>query len=105
MEKFSIIDADSHIEEVSESSRSIVAIATTVSSDRWPVRSGCLTGLAAWTTTIMRIPATRAAATCRKSGRRNKEGRVFFTCEAEETSLPQVLELVGKDQMMASADI
>ena len=31
--------------------------------------------------------------------------RMFFTCEAEETSLPQVLELVGKDQMMASADI
>jgi predicted TIM-barrel fold metal-dependent hydrolase len=34
-----------------------------------------------------------------------KEGRVFFTCEADETSLPQVLELLGEDQMMASADI
>lgn len=34
-----------------------------------------------------------------------KEGRVFFTCEAEETSLPYVLELLGENQMMASADI
>jgi predicted TIM-barrel fold metal-dependent hydrolase len=34
-----------------------------------------------------------------------KEGRIFFTCEAEETALPQVLELVGEDQVMASADI
>ena len=34
-----------------------------------------------------------------------KEGRVFFTCEAEETSLPQVLDLLGEDHMMASADI
>jgi predicted TIM-barrel fold metal-dependent hydrolase len=34
-----------------------------------------------------------------------KEGRVFFTCEAEEASLPQVLDLLGEDQMMASADI
>jgi uncharacterized protein len=32
-------------------------------------------------------------------------GRVFFTCEAEEKSLPQVVELLGEDQMMASADI
>jgi predicted TIM-barrel fold metal-dependent hydrolase len=30
---------------------------------------------------------------------------VFFTCEAEEASLPQVLEMLGEDQMMASADI
>jgi predicted TIM-barrel fold metal-dependent hydrolase len=34
-----------------------------------------------------------------------KEGRVFFTCEADENSLPQVLELLGEDQMMAAADI
>jgi uncharacterized protein len=34
-----------------------------------------------------------------------REGRVFFTCEAEEKSLPQVVELLGEDQMMASADI
>ena len=30
---------------------------------------------------------------------------MFFTCEAEEKSLPQVVELLGEDQMMASADI
>jgi predicted TIM-barrel fold metal-dependent hydrolase len=34
-----------------------------------------------------------------------QEGRVFFTCEAEEKFLPQVIELLGEDQMMASADI
>jgi predicted TIM-barrel fold metal-dependent hydrolase len=34
-----------------------------------------------------------------------KEGRVFFTCEAEEAFLPQVIEMLGEDQMMASADI
>jgi predicted TIM-barrel fold metal-dependent hydrolase len=34
-----------------------------------------------------------------------KEALVFFTCEAEETSFPQVLELLGEDQIMASADI
>lgn len=34
-----------------------------------------------------------------------KEGRIFFTCEAEEALLPQVIDLVGEDQMMASADI
>jgi predicted TIM-barrel fold metal-dependent hydrolase len=34
-----------------------------------------------------------------------REGRVFFTCEAEEALLPQVLELLGEDHMMASADM
>ncbi len=34
-----------------------------------------------------------------------KEGRIFFTCEAEEALLPQVLELLGEDHMMASADM
>ncbi len=34
-----------------------------------------------------------------------KEGRIFFTCEAEEALLPQVIELLGEDQMMVSADM
>lgn len=34
-----------------------------------------------------------------------KEGRIFFTCEAEESPLPQVLQLLGEDQMMVSADM
>ena len=34
-----------------------------------------------------------------------KDGRIFFTCEAEEALLPQVLDLLGEDQMMASADM
>lgn len=34
-----------------------------------------------------------------------KERRIFFTCDAEEFLLPQVIELLGEDQMMVSVDI
>ncbi len=34
-----------------------------------------------------------------------QEGRIYFTCEAEEALLPQVIELLGEDQMMTSADM
>lgn len=33
------------------------------------------------------------------------EGRIYFTCEAEEPLLPQVIELLGEDHMMTSADM
>ena len=32
-------------------------------------------------------------------------GRVFFTCEAEEATLPQVLKVLGEYEMIASANI
>jgi predicted TIM-barrel fold metal-dependent hydrolase len=33
------------------------------------------------------------------------EGRLYVTCEAEEPLLPQVLELVGEDQVMIEGDM
>lgn len=34
-----------------------------------------------------------------------KEGRIYFTCEAEEAGLPEAIALLGEDQMMVSADM
>ena len=34
-----------------------------------------------------------------------KEGRVYVTCEAEEPLLPQVIDLVGEDQILIEGDI
>ncbi|MBI3077472.1 MAG: amidohydrolase family protein [Deltaproteobacteria bacterium] len=34
-----------------------------------------------------------------------RECQIFFTCEAEEKLLPQVLEFVGEDRIMISADL
>ncbi len=34
-----------------------------------------------------------------------KEGRIYFTCEAEEGGLPEAIALLGEDQMMVSADM
>ncbi len=34
-----------------------------------------------------------------------KEGRVYVTCEAEEPFLPQVIDLVGEDQILIEGDI
>ncbi|MBI2371220.1 MAG: amidohydrolase [Deltaproteobacteria bacterium] len=34
-----------------------------------------------------------------------RDGRVYFTCEADERLLPQVVALVGEGQIMASADM
>jgi predicted TIM-barrel fold metal-dependent hydrolase len=40
----------------------------------------------------------------RKPSEYIKSGRIFFTCEAGETLLPQVVELVGEDAIMYASD-
>ena len=87
MKKYRIIDADSHIEEVPEIWDHLDAnrMDHYYHADTGNARGGYM-------------PKKRPPEYLR-------EGRLFFTCEAEETSLPQVLELLGADQMMASADI